>query len=161
MFPFLAGLGIPGFPQTTGKKRNLYSWEADFELPVKAVREELMQRGILNDVSVDVMIAAIADMVGETAARLDLIGDGFSLDERMQVFNERVEQTYKRRKLELGALKAKEVEVGAGKLDRFCSECGLENSRGHKRSCSRGNGTGMPNVGEILAIVPFTAERKK
>lgn len=105
---------FPGFPQTTGRKRVLFSWDADFELPVKAVREEILSFGIVQDASVDVLIAAVADVVGETAARLDLVGDGFTLEERLHSFCQRVEQTYKRRRLELKKQKPSEVDEKHG-----------------------------------------------
>lgn len=113
MFP---GFGFPGFPQTAGPKRSLFCWEADFELPVKACREEIMSLGVTQDVSVDVMMAALADVAADTAARLDLAGDGFTLEERLQSFCRRVEQTYQRRRLELSKQPAKVVEsAGQGR----------------------------------------------
>src|SRR5262245_36386495 len=110
-----AGLmpGFLGFPQTSGPKRSLHAWESDFELPVRECLGKLLKFGMSGDVSVDVLMAAVADLVAETAARLDLIGDGFSLDSRMEVFCQRVEQTYARMKLELGAKSVVEVEGGA------------------------------------------------
>ena len=77
-------------------KSNLFAWEADFELPVKAVMESLMEVGALKDVPIDVLVAACADLVALSAAKLDAEGDTNTMPDRMQSFCHRVEQTYKR-----------------------------------------------------------------
>lgn len=78
--------------------KNLFSWEAEFELPVKDACEALMSTGAIKDVPIDVLVAACADLVAISAARLDAEGDTTTIDDRLQAFCYRVERTYRQMK---------------------------------------------------------------
>lgn len=84
---------------------NIFAWEAHFELPVKAVREELMSVGAIKDAPVNVLVAACADVFAIAVAKQDTEGMQITLDDHLLAFCDRVAQTYRRVKSDLKARK--------------------------------------------------------
>lgn len=84
-------------PRAPFKGKVLGRFDKLMEDATREVRTELLQVLARRNVDSSIYIAALADIVGSTAAQQDLVGGAFgksSFDERMNLFERRARQAY-------------------------------------------------------------------
>jgi hypothetical protein len=76
-----------------------------FEHKVSRVKLQILEFANARDLDSAHVAAAMADVLGMTAAKLDLVGNRTSLDDRLHSFTERAATTYRRALVGLGTKK--------------------------------------------------------
>ncbi len=92
MLPMMPPTMLEGMPRS--KKENLFSFLLDDA--AYRLRMGIFKLGETENTNSDDMAAAIADVLGIICGKLDAVSGSFTLDDRMEVFTERVKETYNR-----------------------------------------------------------------
>jgi hypothetical protein len=67
-----------------------------FDENAKSFRDQVLSIAKSGDVRIDVLVAAVADLLGITAAQADRQSGQSTLPDKMNAFCQRVEETYER-----------------------------------------------------------------